>query len=85
MEMLRSCCRCLLFSRTDPDTGLNNRRGVDNNHRQIYVDCCRDERWRDGKMEGDEDTGMGKLEQLCFMFDIVIGFALGLADVVNSK
>ena len=22
---------------------------------------------------------------VCFMFDIVIGFALGLADVVNSK
>ena len=36
-------------------------------------------------MEGGEDTGLGKLEQLCFMFDIVIGFALGLADVVNSK
>ena len=37
---------------------------------------------RDGEMEGGKDTGWGnKLEQLCFMFDIVIGFALGLADV----
>ena len=38
-------------------------------------------RWKEARTLGWGN----KLEQLCFMFDIVIGFALGLADVVNSK